>query len=640
MIVPDLNANKIKTLNIIRTFALRWWKRHTRREFTHCFFGEHKLQRPPRTLDLTTLHRWDWQFRKGLMDSKEGTADWKAGRDCIARCSNATWWEWQEGSRPHFWRWDDWYRPIIRDGLPPWYKISLPRWQIPQRIEPNPVMHAAMKKKLEKVRRLGYLAPGEVKSLTSFFAVPKGENDIRMVYDGTRSGLNNAMWAPWFAMPTIEGHLRFMGINTYLGDIDVGDMFLNFVLHEDVRKVAGVDLTAYCSEELVREVKKRFIWERWTRCGMGFRSSPYNAIQAIMVAEEKIRGDPKDSTNILHWDTVSLNLPGSHNYMPWLPWVFKMRSSDGQIACDFAIYVDDVRTAGNDWREAKLCSRRVASSLNWLGIQDAPRKRRDPSQTPGPWAGSIIQTENGVLCFSISQERWEKTKLILNWTDNSTTECDKIEFKTLESYRGFLVYVVRTYPMMNPYLKGIHLTLDSWRPWRKEDGWKMTLSEIRLAMDEKGMDEGTYLGCGGKPPKKVKWVPRLLGDIKALKALFATTVPARRLVRPTKGASVVYKFGDASGSGFGSSFYINDRLYYSSGQWNDDYSSESSNYRDLANLGFAMEEAQQRGELRHAEVFVFTDNSTAESAFFKGTSSSKRLFELVLRLQLLEMNGN
>ncbi|KAL7574950.1 hypothetical protein ACA910_010773 [Epithemia clementina (nom. ined.)] len=40
------------------------------------------------------------------------------------------------------------------------------------------------------------------------------------------------------------------------------------------------------------------------------------------------------------------------------------------------------------------------------------------------------------------------------------------------------------------------------------------------------------------------------------------------------------------------------------------------------------------------EVFVFTDNSTAEAAFFKGTSTSKLLFKLVLRLKSLEMTGS
>jgi hypothetical protein len=36
---------------------------------------------------------------------------------------------------------------------------------------------------------------------------------------------------------------------------------------------------------------------------------------------------------------------------------------------------------------------------------------------------------------------------------------------------------------------------------------------------------------------------------------------------------------------------------------------------------------------------MFTDNSTAESAYFKGTSSSELLFALVLRLRKVEMSG-
>jgi hypothetical protein len=39
-----------------------------------------------------------------------------------------------------------------------------------------------------------------------------------------------------------------------------------------------------------------------------------------------------------------------------------------------------------------------------------------------------------------------------------------------------------------------------------------------------------------------------------------------------------------------------------------------------------------------SEIFIFTDNSTAEAAFWKGTSISKLLFELELRLKELEID--
>ena len=44
------------------------------------------------------------------------------------------------------------------------------------------------------------------------------------------------------------------------------------------------------------------------------------------------------------------------------------------------------------------------------------------------------------------------------------------------------------------------------------------------------------------------------------------------------------------------------------------------------------------GSLSGTELFLFIDNSTAESAFDKGSSSSRLLFELVLRLRMLEMS--
>jgi hypothetical protein len=42
-------------------------------------------------------------------------------------------------------------------------------------------------------------------------------------------------------------------------------------------------------------------------------------------------------------------------------------------------------------------------------------------------------------------------------------------------------------------------------------------------------------------------------------------------------------------------------------------------------------------DMEGCELFIFTDNTTAEAAFWKGSSKSRKLFELVLRLRKLEM---
>ncbi len=278
---------------------------------------------------------------------------------------------------------------------------------MPQRGEPDPKLRAAIKEKLNKVRTKGYIQSGSVKSLTSFLSVPKGDNDIRIVYNGTQSGLNDCLWAPWFPLPTVEQHLRAVMPGTYMGDIDISEQFLNFMLHSKTQEYAGVDLTAYFSEEcnIPSQIKQvQILWERWTRCAMGFKPSPYQACQGTLHAEELMRGDPLDQNNPFHFDTVILNLPGNADFCPWKPWVFKFRTIDQHIAMDLFIYVDDCRTTGFSFEETWRVARHVASTFNHLGIQDAPRKHRGPSQEPGAWAGSIVHTSEGIVTISISTE--------------------------------------------------------------------------------------------------------------------------------------------------------------------------------------------------------------------------------------------
>lgn len=94
-----------------------------------------------------------------------------------------------------------------------------------------------------------------------------------MVYDGTKSRLNDALWAPWFALPTVEGHLHFVTTETYMRDINVEDMFLNFIMHEHLQKYAGVDLKPFFPEELLARSDIRVLWEHWGRCDMEFKNS-------------------------------------------------------------------------------------------------------------------------------------------------------------------------------------------------------------------------------------------------------------------------------------------------------------------------------------------------------------------------------
>jgi hypothetical protein len=72
------------------------------------------------------------------------------------------------------------------------------------------------------------------------------------------------------------------------------------------------------------------------------------------------------------------------------------------------------------------------------------------------------------------------------------------------------------------------------------------------------------------------------------------------------------------------------------GIWGQDAEDASSNYRELRNLVEHVELGARNEGLHGTELFLYTDNSTAEAAFFKGSSSNKLLDELVVRLKKVE----
>jgi hypothetical protein len=201
--------------------------------------------------------------------------------------------------------------------LPVYFKGKNPAYRTAQRDTPDGATKAKVKEKLSAVKQRRYVQPGFVKSLTSFFSVPKGDDDVRMVYNGTVSGLNDSIWVPRFLLPTVETHLRAVDEGTHMADVDVGECFLKFILHPEIRELAGVDLTHYFGGG------DDVLWEVWDRAAMGVKSLPYQTVSGLTVADEIIQGDRYDEENIFQWVKVRLNLPGDLDYNPNLPWVSK-----------------------------------------------------------------------------------------------------------------------------------------------------------------------------------------------------------------------------------------------------------------------------------------------------------------------------
>jgi hypothetical protein len=152
---------------------------------------------------------------------------------------------------------------------------------------------AQVKTKLSNLVSKGYIATGRVESLTSFFAIPKGHDDVCMVYDATKSGLNQAIWVPSFALPTVDILTNMLDLTSWMSDLDMGEQFLNFPLDPNLQPYCGIDVPPYLGTTAGNQTN----WVRWTCCMIGLTSSPYVAIKGTHVAEETVFGDRYNSSN-------------------------------------------------------------------------------------------------------------------------------------------------------------------------------------------------------------------------------------------------------------------------------------------------------------------------------------------------------
>lgn len=190
---------------------------------------------------------------------------------------------------------------------------------------------------------------------------------------------------------------------------------------------------------------------------------------------------------------------------------------------------------------------------------------------------------------------------------------------------------------MTPYLKGIHLTLDSWRPNRDNEGWRYSPADLRH-LQAAAVEYSEFYQENKDAPSHVYPVPRLADDLHCLQYLFEGDNPVVNQIRSNLIFLAIYGFGDASGSGFGASLELDGKINVRHGLWGRDSNNLSSNYKELRNLVETIEAEAKRGSLTGAELFLMTDNSVAESCFYKGTSKSRKLFDLILRLRKIEFH--
>lgn len=146
---------------------------------------------------FTDFYAW---FAAQTRDSKEDKQKvLAAGKVAIKYAMKASWGDWDGGSSIFFWLWPPKLFEEAYFGLPSRFVAEPTKSKDRQRPNTDPRTEVLMKKKVKKVINSEYIkcmSADLILSLMYFFLVRKGEINIWMVCDGSKSGLNTAIWAP------------------------------------------------------------------------------------------------------------------------------------------------------------------------------------------------------------------------------------------------------------------------------------------------------------------------------------------------------------------------------------------------------------------------------------------------------------
>ena len=82
------------------------------------------------------------------------------------------------------------------------------------------------------------------------FHIPKGEDNIGVVLNGTSCGLTKAIFAPNYWLPYSTTVTRLLHFGYKSVDLDLGECFLNFNLHRELIPYSAIDLSHFKQELL------------------------------------------------------------------------------------------------------------------------------------------------------------------------------------------------------------------------------------------------------------------------------------------------------------------------------------------------------------------------------------------------------
>ena len=92
--------------------------------------------------------------------------------------------------------------------------------------------------------------------------VSRKENDIRIVYNGSKSGQNKSIFAPQFNLPSSNIIAQWVLVGSWLGENDFQDFCLNHKLHSSFQNYCGIDISILfpemkrCEAQMLKKTNK------------------------------------------------------------------------------------------------------------------------------------------------------------------------------------------------------------------------------------------------------------------------------------------------------------------------------------------------------------------------------------------------
>ncbi|KAL7556348.1 hypothetical protein ACA910_006152 [Epithemia clementina (nom. ined.)] len=188
--VDPLLPTQLKAAGTLRKVILRRWKHNV----------------------LLSWGEWWRATYSALRRHQGGSLDliWNRGVRACNHATQATFWGWPAGSGIFFWRWPNEFLLDVCFGVAPLWTRQFEGTISRQGNLGDLDMRKRIAEKRNDVRRKGYITKGSCLATMNYFAAPKGDSDLRMVYDGTKSGLNSCLFAPWFPLPDADALVNIL----------------------------------------------------------------------------------------------------------------------------------------------------------------------------------------------------------------------------------------------------------------------------------------------------------------------------------------------------------------------------------------------------------------------------------------------